>query len=101
MDFDEFQKAAQRTDQVAGSAGNALIVPLLGLAGEAGALLTEYKKLLRDGPAYTNFRDQVGEELGYVLWYVANLATKFGLDLGAVASANISRRRGIAGETRR
>jgi NTP pyrophosphatase (non-canonical NTP hydrolase) len=93
MDFDEFQKAAQRTDQVAGSAGNALIVPLLGLAGEAGALLTEYKKLLRDGPAYTNFRDQVGEELGDVLWYVANLATKFGLDLGAVASANISKTR--------
>lgn len=94
MDLHEFQVAAQGTDQAPGSDDRAIIVPLLGLAGEAGALLTEYKKLLRDGPAYVSFRDQISEELGDVLWYVANLATKFDLDLGDIATANLAKTAG-------
>ncbi len=98
MDLHEFQVAAQGTDQAPGSDDKAIIVPLLGLAGEAGALLTEYKKLLRDGPAYVSFRDQIGEELGDVLWYVANLATKFNLDLGDLATANLAKTVGRWGD---
>lgn len=98
MDLREFQVAAQETDQAPGSDGKAIIVPLLGLAGEAGALLTEYKKLLRDGPAYVSFRDRIGEELGDVLWYVANLATKFDLDLGDIAAANLAKTIGRWGD---
>ena len=41
-----------------------VIVPLLGLAGEAGGLLSEYKKYLRDGAAHRLFKERVGEELG-------------------------------------
>ena len=63
------------------------LIPLLGLVGEVGSLLGEYKKLLRDGSIHQNFRDEVQEELGDVLWYVANVAEKFGLDLNDVASA--------------
>lgn len=98
MDLHEFQVAAQETDQAPGSDDKAIIVPLLGLAGEAGTLLTEYKKLLRDGPAYVSFRDQIGEELGDVLWYVANLATKFDLDLGDIAAANLAKTVGRWGD---
>jgi NTP pyrophosphatase (non-canonical NTP hydrolase) len=89
MEFDDYQRAAAMTDQVPGSAGDALVVPLLGMAGEAASLLVEYKKWLRDGEAHRLFRDQIAEELGDLLWYVANLATKFELDLADVAASNL------------
>jgi NTP pyrophosphatase (non-canonical NTP hydrolase) len=92
----EYQREAAQTDQVPAPAHHdtvsldkSIIVPLLGLAGEAGSLLTEYKKRLRDGDAYRIFDARITEELGDILWYVANIATKAGLDLGTVAEANL------------
>ena len=90
MDMRAYQLKAQKTDQVPSPArtpeGDAsLVVPLLGLAGETGELLTEYKKRLRDGEAHRMFKDRVSEELGDLLWYVANVASKFDLDLNAIA----------------
>lgn len=98
MNLNEYQDSAQATDQAPGTEGKAIVVPLLGIAGEAGALLTQYKKLLRDGPAYTSFRDQVAEELGDILWYVANLAKKFDLRLEDLASANLAKTSGRWGD---
>lgn len=89
MEFDDYQRAAAMTDQVPGTDGDALVVPLLGMAGEAASLLVEYKKWLRDGEAHRLFRDQIAEELGDLLWYVANLATKFELNLADVAASNL------------
>jgi NTP pyrophosphatase (non-canonical NTP hydrolase) len=66
-------------------------VPLLGLAGEVGSLLTEVKKHLRDGDAHRLYREQVADDLGDLLWYVAAVATKFGLDLDTVAAANLAK----------
>jgi NTP pyrophosphatase (non-canonical NTP hydrolase) len=66
-----------------------LVVPLLGLAGETGELLSEYKKHLRDGNSHLLFKDRVAEELGDLLWYIANVAAKFGLTLDDVAAANL------------
>jgi NTP pyrophosphatase (non-canonical NTP hydrolase) len=93
MHFDEYQKTAQETDQVEGSDGDALVVPLLGLVGEAGTLQTEFKKRLRDGAAHARFEEQVGEELGDVLWYVANIAHKVGLSLDQIAKKNLVKTR--------
>lgn len=45
MDFSSYQAMAIATDQVPFGSDNAIIVPLLGLAGEAGELLTEYKNI--------------------------------------------------------
>lgn len=95
MDFDRYQDEAQGTDRVP-SPTNAegdlsLIVPMLGLAGEAGGLLSEYKKFLRDGPAHKLFKQRVGEELGDILWYVANIAQKFELRLGDIAEGNLAK----------
>ena len=67
------------------------MVTLLGLAGETGSLLSEYKKWFREGDAYKPFSDQVSEELGDILWYLANLASKLKLDLGEVAQENIAK----------
>lgn len=89
MDLNEYQRQAQATDQVKGMSGDSLLVPLLGLAGEVGSLLVEYKKQLRDGPAHRMYQELVGEELGDLLWYIANIASKHGLDLDMIARDNL------------
>jgi NTP pyrophosphatase (non-canonical NTP hydrolase) len=68
-----------------------MMIPLLGLAGEAGELLTEYKKYLRDGESHTQVRDRFAEVLGHLLWYLTTVATKFGLDLADVAARNLEK----------
>src|SRR6185312_1019849 len=97
MDFDTYQREAQGTDRVPAEAGSgdalSLIVPMLGLAGETGQLLSEYKKHLRDGEAHRLFKERVSEELGDLLWYVANVASKFNLTLGEIATANLAKTR--------
>ena len=93
MDLNRYQEEARLTDRVpstgAGTLDISLMVPLLGLAGEAGGLLSEYKKFLRDGAAHQLFKERVSEELGDILWYLANVATKFGLDLNSIAGENL------------
>ncbi|GEM_PF-44893 len=91
MELRDYQREALATDQVPGEGGAALIVPLLGLAGEAGTLLSEYKKYLRDGEAHRLHKERVAEELGDLWWYLSNVASKYGLDLGAIAEANLAK----------
>lgn len=71
--------------------GGDVIVPLLGLAGETGELLNEYKKYLRDGEAHRRFPERLSEELGDLLWYMADIAHKFGLGLNDVAAQNLDK----------
>ncbi|APE48287.1 nucleotide pyrophosphohydrolase [Delftia sp. HK171] len=96
MNFNDYQQQAQLTDKIPSQESSSdvnasLVVPFLGLAGEAGELLSEYKKHLRDGDAHRLFKDRVEEELGDLLWYIANLATKFGLDLNQIAQTNLNK----------
>ena len=90
----EYQRRSQRTDhfpQPDDEGGDPLLGPLLGLAGEVGTLLAAYKKRLRDGAAYELFKDNVAEELGDILWYLANAAEKAGLSLDEVARSNLAK----------
>lgn len=93
MNLNVYQQEAQKTDRVSvGDSNQAcvdLIVPLLGLAGETGELLSEYKKHLRDGESHLLFKERVSEELGDLLWYVANVAEKFDLKLEDIAHENL------------
>src|SRR2546428_8375656 len=95
MTFREYQARANLTDQNPIAPGGAdkksVVIPLLGIAGEVGSLLAEYKKVLRDGPAHTLFRNHVGEELGDILWYLSNVAAKFDFDLEEIAISNLSK----------
>jgi NTP pyrophosphatase (non-canonical NTP hydrolase) len=95
MDFDRYQKEALRTDRVPAREGSddvlSLVVPMLGLAGETGQLLSEFKKHLRDGEAHRLFKERVSEELGDLLWYVANVGSKFDLPLSEIATANLAK----------
>jgi NTP pyrophosphatase (non-canonical NTP hydrolase) len=91
MKFSEYQKLAVQSDRTGGDELKSLMITLLGLSGETGSLLSEYKKWLRDGSAYRPFTDQVSEEIGDVLWYLANLASKLKLDLGEIAEENLAK----------
>ncbi|ACK74155.1 MazG nucleotide pyrophosphohydrolase (plasmid) [Gloeothece citriformis PCC 7424] len=91
MDFRTYQEQALTTDQIPSIEGTDKIVPLLGLAGEAGELLSEYKKHLRDGNAHKLFKERIAEELGDLLWYIANVASKFELDLEEIAKDNLKK----------
>ena len=59
------------------------------MPGETGQLLSEYKKHLRDGEAHRLFKERVSEELGDLLWYISNVASKFDLSLSDIAAANL------------
>ena len=94
MDFNEYQRLANQTDQQPETGSSefdprSFFVPLLGLAGEVGELLGEHKKRLRDGESYESFPDRVKEELGDLLWYLSNVATKHNLMLEDVARYNL------------
>ncbi len=96
MDLDEFQKSALTTDNTAqhyegDESRKDLVVALLGIAGELGTLATAYKKYLRDGPSYGPYQENIREELGDLLWYVAVLANKFDLTLSEIAESNLEK----------
>ena len=99
MHLKEYQRIARETDRTPreGAGDDPRqpyrhdVVPLLGLAGEVGGLLEEYKKRLRDGELHRGFSDEVAEELGDIMWYVANVADKFSLDLEEIAAENLEK----------
>jgi NTP pyrophosphatase (non-canonical NTP hydrolase) len=95
VELQAYQHEAQLTDQFAGEQSERMadprLVPLLGMGGEVGSLLTEYKKWVRDGDAHKLFPEQIEEELGDILWYLANAATRFGLDLDRIAVTNLEK----------
>src|SRR5258708_36406818 len=91
MRFEDSHDAACQTDQRPCDDLADIAVHLLGMLGEAGSVATEYKKLLRDGPAHTAWKARMREELGDVLWYTTTLATKLGLHLDDIARANLEK----------
>jgi NTP pyrophosphatase (non-canonical NTP hydrolase) len=100
-DLDAYQELAAATNQLDADLRDEIdpertlkgLVPLLGMAGEVGSLLVEFKKHIRDGDAHRLFPAHVGEELGDVLWYLASTATNFDLRLSELAAANLAKTR--------
>ena len=66
-------------------------IALFGIAGEAGEVVSEAKKSLRDGGPIPGLKDHVSEELGDLLWYIASLARRLDLDLETIAKANLAK----------
>ncbi|NMF28835.1 nucleoside triphosphate pyrophosphohydrolase family protein [Cellulosimicrobium aquatile] len=97
MDFTIYQAQARRTDRTLPE--TSLGVHVLGLAGQAGSVVSEYKKWLRDGPAHQRWHAHMAEELGDVLWYLAAIASDLGLDLGDVAVVNLDKTQSRWGES--
>ena len=92
LDFQAYQHQSRATARYP-DAGTNPIYPTLGLCGEAGEVADKVKKVIRDRGG--SFSPEVIEalklELGDVLWYVAQLATELGLDLDAIAQANLDK----------
>lgn len=91
MTFDEYQTAAQITDLRSKVEQDNILVPLLGLSGEVGSLLTLYKKWIRDGDSFQIVEQRIAEELGDILWYVAAVARRKNLRLSDIAVANLKK----------
>jgi NTP pyrophosphatase (non-canonical NTP hydrolase) len=85
LTIDQYQKLSQGTDRTVGKGTPSLDFPLLGLFGEIGSLLSELKKKQRDTVSYYGYEESVVEELGDVLWYFSNLATRAGIVLSEMA----------------
>jgi len=92
MKFKEYQDQAKKTiqDYVKVKEINN-IVPFLGLIGEAGSVITELKKNLGDGNAYTKYGNKLKEELGDVLCYISTIATENNLNLEEIAVENLKK----------
>jgi NTP pyrophosphatase (non-canonical NTP hydrolase) len=94
MLFSDYQTLSRRTASYPG-AGENIVYPTLGLAGEAGEVAEKVKKLLRDdgGVLSDERRAALAGELGDVLWYAAQVATEAGLDLAEIAQGNLDKLR--------
>ena len=69
------------------------LYPALGLAGEAGEVLENIKRIIRDdeGKVSPERRDKIKKELGDVLWYLSQLSSEFGLNLNDIAQDNLTK----------
>ena len=92
MEFREYQDLAKKTIQIynADETSN-IVITYLGLIGEAGSVVSELKKKLRDGNSYSNFKNKLKEELGDVLWYVSAIASQNEISLEEIANENINK----------
>jgi NTP pyrophosphatase (non-canonical NTP hydrolase) len=89
LSLNEYQNLAKRTSGAGGEGDRRLIIAALGLAGEAGEFANMVKKLTAHGhniPAET-----LADELGDVLWYVAEAASACNLTLDEIAVGNIDK----------
>lgn len=84
MTLDDYQIAARQTLMVAKE--DELNHAIVGLLGEAGELANKYKKNL-----YFNGDYDLSDELGDVLWFVAETASALGLSLDDLARQNLDK----------
>ncbi len=83
--LDVFQRHARWADQNRRVGFEGFKAPILGLFGEAGSLLTQLKRTQREKATYSPYYASVVEEMGDVLWYLANSASRQRVRLSALA----------------
>lgn len=89
MEMNEYQELAQRTANKELSPASHFMNGILGLAGEAGECCDIVKKhYYQDG---REVKEKVLDELGDVLWYIAETASALGFTLDQVAEHNVEK----------
>lgn len=88
MDFHAYQELANRTAKPMTLQGN-LLHAALGLAGEVGEITDTIKREFVYGQELDV--DNIKEELGDILWFVALCADAVNLNMGDIANANIDK----------
>lgn len=92
MNFNDYQKEAKKTVQTYKTDETAnMVITYLGIIGEAGSVVSELKKKLRDGEAYNRFKPKLKEELGDVLWYISAIASQNDISLEDIANDNLKK----------
>ena len=91
MTLADYQREAARTSSAPFPERERLLVQTLGLCGEAGEVANLVKKHAWHGAALDAVR--MTDELGDVLWYLADLATALGVSLEDVAAGNVAKLR--------
>lgn len=88
MELNEYQEKAHKTSGNIYIGDGYLLYPAMGMAGEVGEFINKVKKIYRD-----NTIDEVGlgQELGDILWYLAECATQLGFDLDDIAQGNLNK----------
>tara|TARA_R100001510_G_C7609912_1_gene173800 strand:- start:437 stop:811 length:375 start_codon:yes stop_codon:yes gene_type:complete len=74
----------------------------LGLVGESGEIANKIKKIIRDNTPSSNWKTDLPNEIGDVLWYCAMLADYLDSDLGKIMENNLEKlqsrkKRGVLG----
>ena len=91
--LNEYQDSARETAIYPGKdTVDGLCYVSLGL-GEAGEFQNQVKKILRDDKKILSEdrRQKLIDELGDILWYVANCASELGIELETVANRNVTK----------
>ena len=90
--LDEYQRLSRKTAMTV-KTDHPIVYPTLGLTNEAGEFAGKVKKIFRDknGVIDETDREALKQELGDVLWYVAQIATELGVSLEDVASSNLTK----------
>lgn len=103
MNFDDYQIAASSTSSNTISSVSEdldgtmfvepIIYPTLGLTNEAGEVAGKVKKIIRDKDRVITPTDkiQISDEIGDVLWYIADLCSALGLSMTNVAQRNLNK----------
>ena len=86
INFDEYQRAAQRTANKNAYDIEKIMNGCLGLAGESGECCDILKKNMFQGHKLDE--EHLIEELGDVLWYCATLSKDLGYTLDEIAEIN-------------
>ncbi|GIV79043.1 nucleoside triphosphate pyrophosphohydrolase family protein [Litorilinea aerophila] len=88
--FNRYQTESRRTWNLIHT-DHPIVYPTLGLVNEAGEVAGKIKKIFRDkgGQISPADREALKQELGDVLWYLAQICTELDLTLEEVAEANL------------
>jgi NTP pyrophosphatase (non-canonical NTP hydrolase) len=91
-EFSTYQRESRKT-ALSVLPEHPILYPTLGLVNEAGELAGKVKKIFRDrgGEIGDIEREALKQELGDVLWYLAQICTELDLPLEEVASANLAK----------
>jgi NTP pyrophosphatase (non-canonical NTP hydrolase) len=94
MTFDEYQKKAMTTAHKAyDDERMQQSIWVMGIAGESGEIIEKWKKIIayREGKITQEDLDELGKEIGDVIWYAAVFANSLGLSLDEIMQKNVAK----------
>lgn len=93
MTFDEYQKNAPSTLIPYPDPLMDKTIMVLGIAGESSEIAEKWKKLVayREGKITPEDKQELGKEIGDVLWYLTVFADMLGLSMDDIATQNAAK----------